>query len=34
MLNLVGRYGATDVANRTGQAIYSVVTSPEYALQP
>jgi uncharacterized protein (DUF1800 family) len=34
MLNLVGRYGATDAANRTGQAIYSVVTSPEYALQP
>jgi uncharacterized protein (DUF1800 family) len=34
MLNLVGRYGATDVPNRAGQAIYSVVTSPEYALQP
>ena len=34
MLNLVGRYAATDVPNRAAQAIYSVVTSPEYALQP
>jgi uncharacterized protein (DUF1800 family) len=33
MLNLVGRYAATD-PNRAAQAIYSVVTSPEYALQP
>jgi uncharacterized protein (DUF1800 family) len=32
MTNLVGRYGATDT-NRAAQAIYSVVTSPEYALQ-
>ncbi|HSC16032.1 MAG TPA: DUF1800 domain-containing protein [Gammaproteobacteria bacterium] len=34
MLNLVGRYAATDAPNRASQAIYSVVTSPEYALQP
>jgi len=34
MLNLVGRYAATDAPNRAAQAIYSVVTSPEYALQP
>ena len=34
MLNLVGRYAATDVGNRSAQAIYSVVTSPEFALQP
>ena len=33
MLNLVGRYGATDGPNRAAQAVYSVVTSPEYALQ-
>jgi uncharacterized protein (DUF1800 family) len=33
LVNLVGRYGATD-PNRAAQAIYSVVTSPEYALQP
>jgi uncharacterized protein (DUF1800 family) len=32
MVNLVGRYGATD-PQRVAQAIYSVVTSPEYALQ-
>lgn len=34
MVNLVGRYAATDGPNRAAQAIYSVVTSPEYALQP
>jgi len=34
MLNLVGRYGVADVPNRAAQAIYTVVTSPEYALQP
>jgi len=33
MLNLVNRYGATDGPNRAAQAVYSVVTSPEYALQ-
>ena len=33
MVNLVGRYAATDGPNRAAQAIYSVVTSPEYALQ-
>jgi uncharacterized protein (DUF1800 family) len=33
MANLVGRYATTDAANRAAQAIYSVVTSPEYALQ-
>lgn len=33
MMNLVGRYVATDGPNRAAQAIYSVVTSPEYALQ-
>jgi len=33
MTNLVGRYGATDGPNRSAQAIYSVITSPEYALQ-
>ena len=35
MVNLVGRYGTTtaDAPNRAAQAIYSVVTSPEYALQ-
>ncbi len=36
MVNLVGRYGAvnaTDLQNRAAQAVYSVVTSPEYALQ-
>ena len=33
MLNLVNRYGATDAPNRAAQAVYSVVTSPEYALQ-
>jgi uncharacterized protein (DUF1800 family) len=32
MVNLAGRYVATD-PNRAAQAIYSVVTSPEYALQ-
>jgi len=36
IVNLVGRYGTTaaDAPNRAAQAIYSVVTSPEYALQP
>ena len=34
MVNLVNRYGATDGPNRAAQAVYSVVTSPEYALQP
>ncbi len=33
MVNLVGRYAATDGPNRAAQAIYSAVTSPEYALQ-
>ena len=33
IVNLVGRYAATDAPNRAAQAIYSVVTSPEYALQ-
>jgi uncharacterized protein (DUF1800 family) len=33
MLQLVSRYARND-ANRAAQAIYSVVTSPEYALQP
>jgi uncharacterized protein (DUF1800 family) len=33
MLNMVGRYAATDASNRSAQAIYSVVTSPEYAVQ-
>jgi uncharacterized protein (DUF1800 family) len=35
IVNLVGRYGtsAADAPNRAAQAIYSVVTSPEYALQ-
>jgi uncharacterized protein (DUF1800 family) len=33
MLNLVNRYGAADGPNRAAQAIYSVVTSPEFALQ-
>ena len=33
MLNLVGRYGTNDVGNRSAQAIYSVVTSPEFAMQ-
>ena len=33
MVNLVNRYGATDGPNRAAQAVYSVVTSPEYALQ-
>jgi hypothetical protein len=35
MSNLVGRYGTTaaDAPNRAAQAIYSVITSPEYALQ-
>jgi uncharacterized protein (DUF1800 family) len=32
MVNLVSRYGATD-PNRAAQAIYTVVTAPEYALQ-
>lgn len=31
---LVGRYGANDLTNRAAQAVYSVVTSPEYAAQP
>jgi uncharacterized protein (DUF1800 family) len=31
--NLVNRYGASDGPNRAAQAVYSVVTSPEYALQ-
>jgi uncharacterized protein (DUF1800 family) len=34
MLNMVNRYAATDVGSRSAQAIYSVVTSPEYAVQP
>jgi hypothetical protein len=34
MLNLVGRYGGTDGANRAAQSVYSVVTSPEFAVQP
>ena len=34
MVNLVGRYATTDAPNRAAQAIYTVVTSPEYALQP
>ncbi len=34
MLNLVNRYAATDGRNRAAQAVYSVVTSPEFALQP
>jgi len=34
MTNLVGRYATTDGPNRAAQAIYSVVTSPEYVLQP
>jgi uncharacterized protein (DUF1800 family) len=35
LANLVGRYGTApaDAPNRAAQAIYSVVTSPEYALQ-
>ena len=33
VVNLVGRYNATDGPNRAAQAIYSVTTSPEYALQ-
>ena len=33
MVNLVGRYAATDGPNRAAQAVYSVVTSPEFALQ-
>jgi uncharacterized protein (DUF1800 family) len=33
IVGLVNRYGATDVSNRSAQAVYSVVTSPEYALQ-
>jgi uncharacterized protein (DUF1800 family) len=33
MVNLIGRYAATDGPNRAAQAVYSVVTSPEYALQ-
>jgi hypothetical protein len=33
-LGLVNRYNANDVVNRSSQAIYSVVTSPEYAAQP
>lgn len=35
MVNLVGRYGTTtaDAPNRAAQAVYSIVTSPEYALQ-
>ena len=33
IINLVGRYNATDGPNRAAQAIYSVVTSPEFALQ-
>jgi uncharacterized protein (DUF1800 family) len=33
IMGLVNRYGAADVSNRSAQAVYSVVTSPEYALQ-
>jgi hypothetical protein len=32
-VNLVGRYTAADATSRAAQAVYSVVTSPEYALQ-
>jgi uncharacterized protein (DUF1800 family) len=32
-VNLVGRYSAADATSRAAQAVYSVVTSPEYALQ-
>jgi hypothetical protein len=33
VINLVGRYPAADGANRAAQAVYSVVTSPEFAVQ-
>lgn len=33
IVNLVNRYGATDAPNRSAQAVYSVITSPEYAWQ-
>jgi hypothetical protein len=32
-VNLVARYNTADSSNRAGQAIYSIVTSPEFALQ-
>jgi hypothetical protein len=32
-INLVARYNTADSQNRVGQAIYSIVTSPEFALQ-
>ncbi len=33
IVNLVGRYNAADGPNRAAQAVYSVITSPEYAWQ-